>query len=103
MNQEQAANFQRALTDEGKLIEAGWESFRWMVIPVGAPEIQVREMRGAFFAGAVQLFSSLMSILEPGAEPTDADLGRMDAISKELKGHLNAMRHASAEATGSTS
>ena len=73
------------LTDEGKLIEAGWVSLKLAVIPSDAPRVQLDEMRMAFFAGAQHLFSSIMTILEPGAEPTDTDMGRMDQISKELE------------------
>src|SRR5262249_24619153 len=76
----------RKLTDEGKLIEAGWVAFRAFVIPRDAPDVQVSEMRLAFMAGAQHLFGSIMTILEPGAEPTDADLRRMDQIASEMQG-----------------
>lgn len=77
----------RELVDRGKLIEAGWVGFRLAVFPPDgdAPAIQLEEMRKAFFAGSQHLFSSIMTILEPGAEPTDADLKRMDSIDAELK------------------
>lgn len=75
----------RELTDQGKLIEAGWISLRIAAIPPDAPPIQLEEMRMAFFAGAQHLFSSIMTILEPGAEPTDKDIDRMDLIDKELR------------------
>jgi hypothetical protein len=54
-----------------------------------APKIQLQEMRQAFFAGAQHLFSSIMTILEPDAEPTDKDLERMDLIDKELRAFIN--------------
>lgn len=75
----------KRFVDEGKIIEAGFASLRIMAIPKDAPEVQVREMRMAFMAGAQHLFSSIMSILEPGAEPTEADLRRMDIINAELE------------------
>jgi hypothetical protein len=75
----------RDLTDQGKLIEAGWVGLRLACIDERAPADQLREMRMAFFAGAQHLFASIMTILEPGAEPSDADLGRMDLIHRELK------------------
>ena len=53
-------------------------------IPKDAPAVQLREMQLAFMAGAEHLFSSIMGILDPGEEPTDADLSRMDLIHKEL-------------------
>jgi hypothetical protein len=74
----------RALTDQGKLIEAGFVGMRLACDLQDAPADQLREMRMAFFGGAQHLFSSIMSILEPGAEPTDKDLDRMSLISAEL-------------------
>lgn len=78
----------RKLTDDGKLIEAGWVGLRLAAVPQDAPPIQIDEMRNAFFAGAQHLFGSIMSILEEGAEPTEKDLQRMDLIDKELKGFI---------------
>lgn len=37
-------------------INTMWRSFAEAVIPAGAPHVQVREMRRAFFAGAHALF-----------------------------------------------
>lgn len=74
----------RKLTEEGKLIEAGWVGLRMAAIPVDAPAIQLEEMRMAFFAGAQHLFSSMITILDPGEEPTDADMERLELINNEL-------------------
>ena len=79
----------RDLTDKGKLIEAGWISLRIACELEDAPKIQLEEMRNAFFAGAQHLFSSIMTILDPGADPTDKDLERMDLIDKELRAFIN--------------
>jgi hypothetical protein len=38
-----------------------------------------------FFAGAQHLFSSIVTILDPGEEPTDADIHKMDLIDRELQ------------------
>src|SRR5262245_47550517 len=73
------------LVDDGKLIEAGWMSFRYFVIPKDASPVQLEEMRNAFFAGAQHLFGSVMSVLDPGEEPTERDLDRMDQVSDELQ------------------
>lgn len=87
------------LTDElvrkGQLMEAGWLSLRLAVIPKSASEVQLREMRMAFFAGAQHLFASIMQILDPGADPTDADLARMESIRIELEQFAEAfaLRH----------
>jgi hypothetical protein len=74
----------KRLTDEGKLVEAGWVGLRLAVGLENAPADQLREMRLAFLGGAQHLFSSVMSVLDPGAEPTDADLQRMSKIADEL-------------------
>ena len=74
----------RRLADEGKLIEAGWVALKALVVPPTAPETQIEDMRMAYFAGAQHLFASILTILEPGAEPSDQDLERMDLINDEL-------------------
>jgi len=75
----------RELVDKGKLIESGFVALRVQSIPLDAPAVQIEEMRTAFFAGAQHLFGSIMSILEPGDEPTTRDLDRMSLIDAELK------------------
>ncbi len=75
----------RDLTDQGKLIEAGWVGLRIAAMDPNAPAIQLQEMRKAFFAGAQHLFASIMTIMEEGSEPTEADLNRMSLISDELE------------------
>lgn len=75
---------ERELVDKGKLIEAGWIGLRLAAVPDNASALQLEEMRNAFFAGAQHLFSSIMSILDPGEEPTAADLRRMECIQDEL-------------------
>jgi len=74
----------RKLADEGKLIEAGWVALRIMAIADDAPAVQLAEMRMAFMAGAQHLFGSILTMLDPGTEETEADLTRMDLIQKEL-------------------
>lgn len=75
----------RELTDKGKLIEAGWVGLRLAAIPLDTPASQLHEMRIAFFAGAQHLYASIMTIMEPGEEPTDKDFARMDLINNELQ------------------
>ena len=79
-----ASDVTKKLSDEGKLVEAGFAAFAHFVVPKDAPAVQLREMQLAFMAGAEHVFSSIMNILDPGEEPTDADLRRMDLIHKEL-------------------
>lgn len=75
----------KKLADEGKLVEAGWVGLRLAVGLENAPADQLREMRLAFLGGAQHLFSSIMSVLDPSDEPTDADLKRMHLIAAELE------------------
>lgn len=75
----------KELADKGKLIEAGWYSLRALAIPLNAPATQLEEMHMAYMAGAQHLFASMMTIMEPGDEPTEKDLARMDLINKELE------------------
>lgn len=82
----------KELIDQGKLLEAGWIGLRLRVIPDDASATQLDEMRMAYFAGAQHLFSSIMSMLDPDAEPTENDLGRMDLISAELNNFLEAFK-----------
>jgi hypothetical protein len=77
---------ERDLTDQGKLIEAGWIGLRLAAISPDAGKVQLEECRTAFFAGAQHLFSSIMSIMEEDKEPTETDLRRMGLISDELTG-----------------
>lgn len=72
------------LIAEGKLIEAGFASLRLLAVDKDAPPDQVREMRMAFFAGAQHLFATINNVLDPGDEPSDADLRKMDQIQHEL-------------------
>lgn len=81
-----ASELTKNLIDQGKLVEAGFAVFAKYVIPADAPPIQLTEMRLAFMAGAEHVFSSIMNILDPGEEPTDADMRRMNLIHRELDG-----------------
>jgi hypothetical protein len=75
----------KELIDQGKLVEAGWFGLRMIAIPERASKDQLDDMRAAFFAGAHHVFASIVSIMDPGDEPTDADLRRMDQINTELE------------------
>ena len=75
----------RKLADQGKLIEAGWVGYRLAAMSPDAPPIQLEECKLAFFAGAQHLLTSIMTIMDPGAEPTEADLNKMRLIDAELQ------------------
>lgn len=91
----------KTLVDEGRLIEAGWAGLRLACGLLSAPAQQLREMRMAFFAGAQHSYASLMTVLEPGDEPTETDLKRMELIHNELDRFVNEFeaqaRHAKPE------
>lgn len=74
----------KAAADKGLLIEAGWLGMVGHTYPNGTTPEQFDQLRAAFFAGAQHLFASIMGILDPGQEPTDADLSRMTLIQHEL-------------------
>ena len=78
----------RKLTDEGKLIEAGWATYQHLVLSPNAPQIQIDECRLAFFGGAQHLFGSIMGLLEPGTEATEKDLERLTQIQSELQAFI---------------
>lgn len=66
-------------------LREAWESYRKKVVPAGAGEVQVRETQLAFFAGAQAIFSRLVNGLEPGSEPTEADLMMVSDLDQELR------------------
>jgi hypothetical protein len=80
-----AQTLSEALADSGKIIEGGWKGFRFMVIPQVVPQVQLPEMRRAFFAGAQHLFASIMAVMDSDREPTESDLRRMSLIHAELE------------------
>jgi len=87
-----ATEISKQLADDGRLIEAGWASYRYLVLPPTAPPVQIDECRMAFMAGAQHLFSSIIVILDPGdTEPTEADLKKMDLINAELRAFVREM------------
>lgn len=67
------------------MIEEAWLSYAAQVIPPTAHKTQIRECRRAFYAGAHSLLNAMMIHLDPGSEPTEADLRRMDAIDGEFQ------------------
>ena len=82
-----AISMTEKLANAGRIIEGGWVGFTILAFPdtKAVTPIQYVEMRKAFYAGALHLFSSLLCIMDSEAEPTEADMNRMDLISNELK------------------
>lgn len=75
----------KTLVDQGKLIEAGFAAYRAVMMPPDASDNAVSVARVMYMSGAQHLFASIMSILDPGSEPTAADLNRMSLIAAELE------------------
>lgn len=74
----------KAATDNGLIVEAGFLGFRKFFMSPNASSAEVTELRVVFFAGAQHLFASIVRMLDPGSDPTKADLRRMDSIEREL-------------------
>ena len=75
----------RELADQGKLIEAGWVALRLNAISLNAPGEQLHEMRLAYMAGALHLFTCIVIMLDPGPEETPAEMARIELIHQELE------------------
>lgn len=89
MTRQLAEALTKDASDNGRVIEVGWLAMQLHVIPSDASEVQVNEMRKAFFMGAEHLWASIMTIIDPEATITERDLQRMNLINDELK----AFRH----------
>jgi hypothetical protein len=85
ITQQLAEQLTKVATDHGKILEIGWIGMLLHVVPKDAAETQVHEMRKAFFMGADHLFTSILTMLDPDAEPTARDLDRMTLILTELE------------------
>ena len=86
-----AAQLTAKLTDEGKLIEAGWVGLHMATMKDASLE-QLAHGRMIFFAGAHHLLASIMSVLEPGTEPTEKDYERMANIQRELDEYVKQLK-----------
>jgi len=83
----------KRFTDEGRLIEAGWQAMRVLVIPSTASSMQLSEMRKAFFAGAQHLFASLAGVVGEGDDELSADdMRRVELIGDELDKFVEELR-----------
>jgi len=70
------------------ILADAWRDYEIKIIPLNAPDVQRVECRRAFYAGARSLFHAIVTVLEPGLEPTEADLKAMDNINAELERFL---------------
>lgn len=79
-----AERMARDLADQGRVLEAGWQMYRLLLLKVPAHEAR-DELREAFEAGAEYIFGTLMAMLEPGEMETGNDLRRMHRLNAELQ------------------
>lgn len=79
----------KGLMDNKLLLKGGWEIYRVQAVPVDASHFELREIEQAYWAGAQHLMACIMVGLDPGTEPTDDDLKRMDYIEQELEEFAN--------------
>lgn len=82
------------LADDGRLVNAGWSTYMSTVYPQGVGENQRQGIRMAFFAGAQHVFGSIMTMFDPGDEPTDRDLRRITLIDHELRAFIDEYKQA---------
>src|SRR5215475_14147031 len=76
-----AQKITQELAAQGQIMEGGWRAFLLIAQP---PPFQHKMLREAYYAGAQHLWGSIMSLLDPGAEPTENDMKRMTLINEEL-------------------
>lgn len=75
---------ERIRFEPGKVIEQGWKRYQERVLPPGAPAIQIRETRRAFYQGIRWFIEGLLHNIDPGSEPTETDLELLDSVQDEL-------------------
>lgn len=66
-------------------IDRAWLTWKMLAIAADADELHSRDCEMAFKAGTATLFWSIMKMLDPGEEPTDADLEKMADLSREIE------------------
>jgi len=77
----------RDWADKGKLVEGGWRAMRQLLLPNMlhlTKEDFEATARKIFFLGADHVFASIIGMMEPGREETDADMRRMTNLQEEL-------------------
>lgn len=70
------------------IIADAWEDYRTKVVPPDAGPGQIRDLRNAFYGGALSVVSGMLALLQPGSEPTADDLTIADDVDAELRAHM---------------
>jgi hypothetical protein len=55
-------------------------------------EVQYRETKRAFYAGAAALFAEINNMLDSGIEPTETDIANLDYLHGELVSFNNEVK-----------
>lgn len=77
------------------ILEA-WNDYLRTVELLGAPDIQKRELRLAFYGGCGLLMAKVLSNLTPGPDPEVADEMMLISMSKELADFMAAVHRGEA-------
>src|SRR3546814_11054224 len=67
------------------LLNNEWDTFREMVLAPDAPDIQLSEIRRAFFGGDAALFKEMMRKLDQGEEAKERDEAQLDSRSEDRR------------------
>lgn len=68
-----------------RLMAEQWDQFARLILPANCPEIQRKEMRCAFYAGAQAILFRVIEAFAPESEPTAEDLQIMEDVHQELE------------------
>lgn len=85
MSSERHDAIAKGLADRGLLVHAGFVALLRTPIAAGKTDAQLEDLKVAYMAGAQHLWASVMTVMDPGGEPTAADMRRLDLISRELE------------------
>lgn len=87
------------LADEGLIMRAGFAGYMGTCFPHEQPsDLQRRELEQAFMAGALHLWSSMMTFLSEDEEPTAKDMKRVELIDAELEAYGEVLKARAASA-----
>jgi hypothetical protein len=81
---EVAERLVKRLADQGQLVEAGWQTYRLLCLKMPPHETR-DDLHEAYLVGAEHVFASIINMLDPGQDETEADLTRMDRLHTELE------------------
>jgi hypothetical protein len=78
-----------AKMDAGKTMAEMWNGFAGVTMQhVDLASGQYRDMKNAFYSGALCLFNWMMVQMDDDREPTEADLDKVSAMCREIHAHF---------------